>query len=63
MPQGLEHLPFLRDRDGLEDFQVGRMDGKQAHKLYEAFGHATVEWRELLKMFPNLAPLLIGLGQ
>ena len=61
--QGLQHFPLLGDGDGLEDFQVGRVDREQPHELFEPFGHAAVERRELLKVFPNLGPLLVGLGE
>ena len=61
--EGLQHFPLLGDGDGLEDFQVGRMDREQSHELFEPFGHAAVERRELLKVFPNLGLLLVGLGQ
>ena len=61
--QGLQHFPLFGDGDSLEDFQVGRMHRKQPHELFEPFGHAAVERRELLKVFPNLGPLLVGFGQ
>ena len=39
------------------------MDREQPHELFEPFGHAAVERRELLKVFPNLGLLLVVLGQ
>src|SRR4051794_14986467 len=39
------------------------MDRKQAHELVQALSHPAIERRELLKVFSNLASLLIGLGQ
>ena len=39
------------------------MDREERDELFEPFGHAAVERRELLKVLPDLGLLLVGLGQ
>ena len=58
-----QNFSLLGDRDRFEDLQVSWVDREKPDELFKPFGHAAVKRGEFLKVFPNLGPLLIVLGQ